>query len=636
MLKHLNKLFLVFLLLITCFSCKKNEEYKVKDYLIDLAYTSGIDTSGEDYFNSLVNYQVIEKDDETILENDLEFNYLNKTLTRLIDEDESYLKENHWVNKNIKDDEIILKEEATKLINKAVEIINNQTFENEFNFDTKQEIKDLDDYSFNNNYLETDEILDIGEYVYLENDEEYKEVIAYIDNKYILSDLTFDDLYNNFEIQGSDEIDLNEAEVIPANEEIETSYINNKFELLSTKRHSFSKDGFDINYSIKSSGIDVRIYKQQTNKPTIFFDINLSNIKPTYKWNYNDGKLDEAYFKVNYNLTTEIGASIGKYDRYQLETKDKDASSFLHFVKTSFRYKDDEVEATIPICTIKTPIPNVPTATFNIDVVAKIYVTGKVEIAFYSNGVVGFEIKDGEFRIIHDVDSDTDFIVGASARAVAGLNFNLESTKYRLMDVEVDAGVRAAVSSTLHLYDSDGNKTEENLDIPYCILDTLAKDNNDVRVCGDVTLNWVLDVQLNTAKSILNKYGLTYRHSILNKKNQIFGNLTHIENWQFVKYCTRKSRTTTKTSSTTTINSNKITLKKYSMVINIGTSSEIPISSLPSGYSKEDLIYTTNDNNIVTVSDGIVKAISIGSTSIDIKTSDDKYTASINILVSTG
>lgn len=639
-LSKLSRCFITIFIIVTCTSCKASSKYSVSEYLIDLAYASGISLSQEinDSFNRLKEWKIVDANDKTLFDKELTYEFLLKTICRLINKDSNYLYEKNWISLNTKDNDLVDKQEAKRIINKAVELINNPEIDNKFNIDEKN-VKHIEDYTYSNNHLKTNEYLSENDLVFLENDNEYKKIVECENGECLLDDPSFEEIFNEIEIEGSNEIDFEESEIILYydDEDIEeTNYTNNLYELLASKRRTFNTKGFRVAYSFNSSGLDVRISKNADKKYNMFFDISLSNIKPTYKWKYKNGKNTESFFKVNFKLTNEVGVSCGKYERYYLDFKDLDSSSFLNKVKSSIKTSDDELECTIPICKIKTPIPNVPVADFCIDVVAKIYVSGKVEIVLYNNGIIGFESVDGNFRVIHDVDRDIDFLVGASARAVAGINFNLETAKYRLMDIEFDGGIRAAVDSTLHLYDSDGNQKEEKSDIPYSILQDISKDNNDVKICGDISLNWVFDIQLNTSKSLLYKYGLTYKKSILDTSDQVFNNLTHIENFQLVKKCTRKNKTIIKNTSTTKQDSKKILLKKYSAVVNIGEIYEIPISSLPTGYSNDDLIYYSNETSIATVKNGVVEAHNIGSTKIEIKTKDGKYSAYINILVSTG
>ena len=612
----------------------------VSEYLVDLANKSGISLGKEidDAFVNLKKWDVVKEDEYKKIHERLDYEYLGKTIERLllIDDGLSYIEENNWIKESCKEENYVSKEEANVVIDKAVNKLNNPETESYFEIDEK-DVDYLNDYELIDNSLKTNIELNKNDIVYLEKEKEYKKIIDTEDDKYYLGDPELDEILNKLEISGSKEIDFENAEIIPYFVEEKTNYVNNNFELLASNRRTFNKDGFRVSYSVSSSGLDVRISKELKESISMFFDISLSNIKPTYKWNYQNGDVKESFFKINYRLTNELGVSTGKYGRYYLDFKDLDSSSFLNAIKSSIKTKEDEIECTIPICQIKTPIPELPTANFNIDVVAKTYVSGRVELVFYNSGAIGFETRNGNMRVIKDVQKDDDIIVGASARAVAGINFNLEAAKKRLMDVEFDGGVRAAVSSTIHLYDEEGNKKEVESDIPYSVLQEVSKENNNVRICGDLSLNWVLDVQFNTSKALLYKYGLTYKKSILDSNDQVFSNLTHIENWAFVKKCTRKNRNTITTKNTTMNNNNeKIILNKYSAVVIKGKDFNIPISSLPNGYTKEDLEYESSNLDIASCVNGIVFAKEIGSTKIDIRTKDKKYSASINILVSTG
>lgn len=643
--KKIFRCLIITLLLIVCTSCRAPKYVKVEYYLNELAYESGIDSSRDisSSFANLLKWEVVEEGEIELIHDYLDYDYLSITLSRLlgINDGYSFLMDNNLLNSRNKKDDYVDEEKVLAAINKAVEIINNPIIENKYNIDEKENIIHLKAYNITNNILITEDSLSKGDIVYLESDNVYKKIEGVSSYGYILVDPELNEYLNELDIEGSGELDFTKAEVIPYIEEDTsntTGYTNNYYELLANDRKVFSKDGFDISYSIKSSSIDARVSKSIKNNFTMFFDISLSNIKPVYKWDYKDGDVKEAFFKINYRLTNEIGVSCGKYNNYYLDFKNLDSSSFLNKVKSAIKTKEDEVECTIPICTIKTPIPEIPTANINIDVVAKIYVSGKVEIVFYNNGAIGFESKNGSFRVIKDIEKDNDFIVGASARGVAGINFNLEAAKKRLMDIELDGGVRAAVTSTLHLYDENGDKKEEKSEIPYYVLEEVSKENKDVKVCGDLSLNWVLDVQFNTSKTLLYKYGLTYKKELLNSNDQVFHNLTHMENWMFVKKCTRKNRNSNNDSKEVTkINSDKIILSKYSAVVIINNDYKIPVLSIPSGYELSDLVYSSNNNEIVNVtSDGIVKTKKVGSCKVDIKTKDNKYSASINILVSTG
>lgn len=630
----------IVIILFSCVACKAAKPYLVKDYLNELALRSGI-SSGDDIdetVKDLLNWEIIDKDDEVNLNVNLKYSLFIKTIDRLISDGES-IKDKKWISKNIKDDDLVDKDIALKIIDKAVDLINNKEFASYYSYKPVNKYLELDDYSYSQGKLNADIEFDNGEMLYLKNDDVFVEVINKESDFYQVKDLSFEDVYQEIQMQDTYEIDFSNVEDYPGGELIDDSmYKNSTRELLASSNNKvFSTNGFKVSYSFKRNGLDARITKKIKGINT-FFDISLTSIKPSYKWKYENGQVKEAYLKVDYNAVSELGCSVGKYNNLYLDFKDKDSSSFLNELKSIVKTKDDEIEATIKICEIKTPIPQIPTAYFNIDVYARLYTTGKVEIVFNTNNTVGFESKNGSIRFINDHKKDSDFVIGGSSKGTVGVNFNIESVKKRLMDIEIDGGIRAAVSTTLHLYDEDGNKKEVNVDVPYSAADEITKENENVKACGDVSLNWVLDLKFNTSKTLLYKFGLTKTKSILDDSNQLFKNKTHIENGVFVNKCTRKNKfTSTNTSQTDTINVNKIVLDKYAVVINVGEAYTIPIRTLPSGYQKSDLKYSSMDEKVAEVnSEGKVIGKEMGACEVKISTFDNKYTASINVLVSSG
>ena len=615
----------------TCASCKAINPYLTSDYLNVLAIKSGIDIDGQDSLNSLITYGVVSKDD---IKEYLDYAFLKESICNLV-EDEDFFSNKRLIKRRLKDDSLISEDEASLVIDEAVKLINNKEFKSEYSIKEKEEVNYLNGYAYNNNYLNTDGDYKIGDYLFLEDDGLYKKVVGIKDGEYLLDDVSFEEIIEELHLQDSFELDMDEAIDIPGGEIEDSAYINNDRDLLaSRKTKSFKSKGYNISYNFSKSSINAHISKN-TNGVNMFFDIAVSGIKPSYKWDYKVGKLNDAYFKVSYKTVEEIGVSIGRYKNVYLDLKNKDANSFLSAVKSITSKYDDEVEASIKICEIKTPISGIPTLYFNIDVLAKIYTSGKVEIVLANNKVSGFEIKDGNMRLINDNDRDIDFKIGSTSKAVLGLNFNIQAIGKYLMDVELDAGVKASVSTTLHLYDSEGNHNVVSSDLDYSAVDELSKENNDVKTCGDISLNWLLEFRINTSKTLLYKLGFWYKKEILNEKNQILGNKTHIENFVLVDKCTRKDKLK-KSKETTVISSDKILLNKYSVVVINGNSYTIEIKALPSGYSTNDLVYESKDSSVASVSGGVVKANKLGACEIVVSTSDGKYSTSINILVSSG
>lgn len=605
------KLLLVVILSITLFSCKNKEFISKYDFLKELSIQTGICLSDEesDILYSLEEFEVIDASDRSTLEENLTYSFMLDSLKVFSSEIN--------LNFNYKDDEYVYKDDALKAIEKLLDIINNKTFETKEEFEYKDNVKEnLDDASAGDIYFD-------------EEENSYKK----INDNGEISDANFDEVFEEFEISSSDELDLEDCEIIDDELAIEDSvYEDDEYTLLSSKTKVIEKNGYRVSYKVVSGVIQFRVSNNKDNYNK-YVDFKLSGIKPSYKWNYKEGKIQEAYFKLNYNLTCEIGVSKEKRQYYKIDAKNMDTSSILSALKSTFKKQSKDLDTKIHICTIKTPIPSIPLASFDVDIFLRFSVSGKVDVVATMSNTNGFEIIDGKFRLINDGIKDIDFNVEASARAVAGVNFALSAAKYTLMDLEVAGGVKASCKTTLHAFDDDGNMETSESDIVYSDIKDVSDDK--VKVCGDVSLNWILDIDFNTSKSLLYKFGLSRSKDILNSKDQVLGNMTHIENGHFVKACTRKAKSYSK-NKTTNIDVNKIILDKYSAVININESLVLPIKLLPSGYTNNDLIITSDDTSIVSIDGLNLNAKKVGSTKINVETKDHKYSAYINILVSTG
>ncbi len=638
--KCIIKILLVAIVLVTCCSCKRIETYSKREYLSLLASKTGL-SDNEDYLNDLLLWGVVENDELENLDEDLDYDFLSLTFARLLDIKDNYLeylKEIKWTKQNKKENDLVDRKIADELIDKLVNKINNQHFERVYEYKTKEGIKEDDEYyAYDGRSLISYSDHKEGDILYLKEDDEYKRIINKQESFYILEDVELSDVYEDLNIANSSDLDFDKAIIIPGQEleNDDSSYINPTKELLASNLSQvFHIDGFRVSYNVSGNGISAHISKNIKGVNT-FFDVSVSDVKTDYKWDYEDGKLKEAYFKVAYQSTCELGVSIGRYKNYYLDFKDYDGDTFLNSLKSVVKEKDDELEASIRICEIKVPVAGVTSVYLNMELLIKIYISGKAEVVLTNRDVRGFEIKNGKLRLINDSDKDLDFIIGASAKTALGLNFNLEALNIRLMDIELDGGIRAEVKTTLHLYDEDGNDTSRQIDLPYAAIDEIAKENENVKVCGDLSLSWILDISLNTSKSLLYKFGLSYKKNILDKDNQLFGNMTHIENGVFIKNCTRKNRFSTSQKNIDEIDVEKILLEKYAIVIKINEKYNIPIKALPDGYKTNDLIFKSSDTGVASIENGVIVGKNMGACQVDISTKDNKYHASINVLVST-
>ncbi len=608
-------------MLVTCVSCKAEtaEPYKVKDYLDDLSYISGIGISDdfEEDLEDLKEWEIIDEEDESSYEKPLNYDYLSKTVKNLLGEENT----DEYIPEEYKKKKTISAEEAKEVIHKAVNKMNNRTFEPDVTAMYVQEPKnEFDELS------KGDLLLKDGRYYIITGSDE--DNIRY-------RDAEFEEVFSYLDISDTYEIDFTDAEVTSyGEEESNTAYSNEKFRLLSSSNnHVFNTDGFRISYTLNRSGIDIHLSKD-VNGMNVYGDLSINNIKPSFKWTYEENDLKNCFFNIKFNSTEKIGCSTGKYGNYHLKFSDLDSSTFRNLVKSMIQPAKDQVEASLRICRIRTPIPEIPTAFLDLDVLIKLYTSGKAEIDLYNTHSLGFETRDDHIRFINENSHDYDTILQGSAKAAAGINLGLEAASFDLADVELDGGLRGVLKATMHLYDDEGNMSSEASDIAYSTLEEVSKGNSDVKVCGDVSFYWMMDLIINTSKTKMAKLGFSRTFHIMDDDDQVFGNLHHIEDGHFVKSCTRKDRKGIMTMEQVT--STRIVLDSYAEVLKENETYSIAVKALPEGYKLSDLIYSSEDAGIATVSAGQIKAIKPGSVKICVSTSDGKYKAYVNILVMTG
>lgn len=615
---------LVTLLFLTCVSCKAGTFFLVGDYLNALANKSGIGLSEDidDNFEKLALWDIVDEEDKSLLDKALDYDFLSKTICKLLAESGdplTVLRQKGYLSYSDRAKAKVKEEKALAVIDKAVKQLNEPQFEPFFEEEQKQEFHPIN------------EDLAAGDLI-------YKDDACQIVTKADGEDLSYrpadyEEVFEKLNIETSDYVDFNQAVIVPYGEVLEnTSYINEKYELLaSNDPHVFTSNGFRVSYSLNTSGIDFHISKNEEGL-NAYLDISIHNVKPRLKWLEERNDLKNCFFTLDFNTTEKLGISCGRYKNYRMKFKDLDAKSFKSLLNSLFVPVKEDDEVSIPLCKIKVPIAQIPTAFLNMDLKVKLHASGKSEFVLYNAHKLGFETKGGKIRYINKNDHDLNAIMQASAKAVLGLNMGVETLGFTLADVEVDGGLRGVVRSTLHLFDEDGQLSSSAIELPYSGLEELSEENEDVKVCGDVSLHYLLDLILNTSKSRMNKLGFTQSFSILDEEDQVFGGLHHIENGHFVEKCTRKNRPKIKDLD---IKSDRIVLDSYAEVLKIGQTYRVKVKALPEGYREEDLIYTSPKEEIAKTQKGEIIAIAPGSVRIEIKTPDEKHKAYVNILVST-
>lgn len=404
------------------------------------------------------------------------------------------------------------------------------------------------------------------------------------------------------------------------------------------KTHQKTFGGFTVKTRFSTSNVTVNVRKKLSDETVVQGNFKLYNFKPIVIWKTSNGKIEHAKFELRFD---SVQSASLKYTPYQLikaaDLKDMNKDNFIEKLTSNYKKVGSLAETLIPVCTIQLPLPNAPSITIALQIYLRIGANGKVEFKIANDHSLGFEIKNNSMRLISDHDHDVDFTMSGNAYASAGVKAALKAFEMYLMDVGCDGGVRGNASLIVHLYDDNLNHTQTKLeDMNGDIASELSSQVDDVLTCIDLKAYYTLTMMINSRNTILNKLGFRKRVELLNAKNAplIPGLVMHLEDGVQVDHCTRGSKLIHRVDKDPLVNYEKITLKKYSYVLDKGSQLQLEIKGIPNDITFSDLRYTSSETTVARVNDkGIITAVNEGACHIVISDKDKLYETTINIVV---
>ncbi len=534
--------------------------------------------------------------------------------------------------------------DALALLDVIVEYINSYTFdqtENEItykdNVELNTEVPINYDLSSNTITYKKDSNIEKGQYTYIDSIL-YKIVCVEETESSKVAKIELEDgtsIIDSFHASGSDTLDFSEAQIIEDYGNEETSYVeptNFKLMSISSLQKTFTYKDYKVKWRLTSSGIYTEIYKENAYGGKAYADFTLSSVKPSYLWDMSNGKINHAYFRVDFKTSEELGFKQENNKTLYGNFSNLKGNNFIENCKNFFQEKRSVTEIEIPIAKVQVPLPSNPSFSVKIELRLKLYASGKAEIIFSQEDAVGMEIKNGHLRTIHKCDSDSEALIKATTGSSAKLLFSLNTLNLTLANTAVESGIEAVLKSTVHSYDENLNLTSSSSDVPLDILEEASSNNSSILVCGDLTNKWYVTATVNNSSSIAGKLGFTKKFNILSGPFLPF-NTSHFENGQFVKSCTRKSKSTT-TSKSDPIESSQIRIQTYAITLSEGSTKTLMIKALPKGYELNDIEYTSSNTNVAIVNeDGVITGIKEGSARISLETRDGKYSVYCSVLV---
>ncbi len=392
---------------------------------------------------------------------------------------------------------------------------------------------------------------------------------------------------------------------------------------------SFEVKGFQVRISTSDDSMHIYASKKMNSGVPVFVQFDINEITCGFKWKKREDEVVASALKVSYETSLTSGLRAIDYEDRSLDFSKVDSSNFMDSLKEAFVKKQDCLEDTIELAEIQLPFPEFPACTLNMKVLLHLYASGKAEIAFESTHEIGFEMMNGKMRWIKECEKESHLALRASAKASTKLQFALSVLSKDCMDASLELGLQGTCITKM-LCD-DGQKTLA--EIPYEFAEEASLSNDELKVCADLDAYWLMNLGFNSNKTVLGSLGFDHTFELLNSSNaSLFGKTVHLENFQIVERCTRNASDDSELH--VNLNTDRIELKRYLLILEEGNSELIEITGFPEGYSLKDLIYQSADTEIASVtSSGRVKAKLEGETIITISSKDGLYESQCSIFV---
>lgn len=341
---------------------------------------------------------------------------------------------------------------------------------------------------------------------------------------------------------------------------------------------------------------------------------------------YGDPYLVELYCGIkNIKVTTDIDIKTGILDiPYGINR----AKMRVDFDTEISGYMEGHVSRTIPLGEVEVSVAGMPISVklalelkLGADGTFEVKYTNKTNFNVNYNGSAlsqSFEVTDSSLTMKSEVTLTAEVSLIGSLRVCC----------IDICNAEVTTGLVAIVKSEMDFID---------LSVPAC-----------VDIYAYVPLRWGVN-QRGCLMSLISKK-LTAKGVVWDSVNNEFNWHWHFEDGGEVAECTRGGENEAVEAEIVDENGNPfeeykhfefevlefefIKLTSYSMYMDPGESIAITYESIPSDLSESDLVYSTEDSSVCTVSsNGVVTGVGAGSTVVNIKSKDGVYEIAISVTV---
>lgn len=449
---------------------------------------------------------------------------------------------------------------------------------------------------------------------------------------------------------------------------------NNKYTVMpcASMQLGFTVDGISISGKVSDDSIsfsikgDIPTKKKNGMKVTVNKSYEISDISIDYDWDVEWFKIKSAYAKLNYTTKDTTGVSFSGKKEGALFYDQRTKPSFSNLLTSEIRSSAAAKGAkTITICSF--PIVNGGVGRIDVDIKAKISVTGSVELVVTTHNSNGIEYKNGNIRYIKEKSNDVDLNIKAKIEATLYAGVSIKALKMNLLGIGFEGGIGVEFKTIAHLVNSDNVEIDklsleggnfEYIESTLNSVQNLTYDEDGktytahIDLCGEITTYWILKFKFDddcALADIIN--GKTTKSGgVISLEIEIFGKsnakikslCTHVENWKFLDECTRKydgnaegvdgKESEENKSDDKSSTGDSFDIDTYFLSLLVGNTSKITIIDIPHGFKSSDITYTSSDEKVVTVdANGRITAVGEGSAEItaSIKNSDFKVKCSV-------
>ena len=449
----------------------------------------------------------------------------------------------------------------------------------------------------------------------------------------------FDELFSEIWMEGKSSLDPQQAQIITDDsviQEGEFSFLNqNRVTNCSFRPavKTFQVRGYQVRLSISKTGVKADVTRKLKHGSELFAGLRVNDMKISYRFRRKNSD-DDLFMKVSFDSEENFGMRNSIVRHISADLSSLKAADFAAKLNGLFQKSGDREDTSLTLCRIRLPIAGNPLLTALMKLDLHILASGRAECVLTQECEAGFESRNGKVRMIRSFEHDEKAAVHADTRTTADISVSLDLIRKALMDIRINAGIKASCDTVLHLYDNDSSQIT-GTSVPSDFATEAAENNPDVLVCADMKGNWILDVLVNSSSTAAGMLGLSGRVSLLNEKNNtLIPSLSgHFENGHKVSRCTRHERIILEDPEEIQV-SEKIRLSSYALILMKGESKEIVLKGLPEGYGIQDLEFLSSDPAAVSVDEhGILYGNESGSAKITVRTADQMHAAYCSVIV---